>query len=586
MQKKIIIKPEGDPKIIKKLANELEIDEVLANLLVQRGIETYEEAKVFFLPDLDNLHDPFLMKDMDKAVERLDKAHSSNERILVFGDYDVDGTTSVALVYSFLKEIHPDVDFYIPDRYEEGYGVSKKGIDYAASTGASLVIALDCGIKAVKQVEYAKQRGIDFVICDHHRPGDEIPDAAAVLDPKRDDCKYPFKELSGCGVGFKFMQAYANRSSIPFEHLLEYIDLVAVSIAADIVPIVDENRILSYYGLKKLGENPVSGLKAIKKISGIENKEMTISDCVFKFGPRINAAGRIKSGSEAVKLLIADDFKTAYKKAKEIEEYNSNRKNFDRSITHEALRIIGNSADLRNRKSTVVFNPEWHKGVVGIVASRLTETYFRPTVVLTESNGMISGSARSVSNFDLYSAIESCSDLLENFGGHKYAAGMTIKPENLEKFRERFERYVCDHITEEQQIPVIEADAALKFSQITARFYNTLRRFAPFGPGNMNPVFYTAGVSDSGKTEAVGPTRGHLKVRFLDGSGKKLKGIAFSMAHYLKKIRESSAEDKEGFTISYVIDRNTYKGVTTLQGRIKEINFKSIKQETKKQDEF
>ncbi len=571
MQKKIIIKPAGNQEIINRLKNELNINDVLANLLAQRGISTFEEAKAFFRPDLANLYDPYLMKDMDKAVSRLDKARSSNERILIYGDYDVDGTTSVALVYSFLKEFHTNIDFYIPNRYTEGYGVSKKGIEYAEKTGASLIIALDCGIKATEQVELAKQKKIDFIICDHHTAGETIPDAVAVLDPKRPDCNYPFKELSGCGVGFKFMQAFSNRNSIPFERLTNYIDLVVVSIASDIVPIIDENRILSYFGLKKLNENPLTGLKAIKKIANVENKEMTISDCVFRIGPRINAAGRIESGAEAVNLLIAENFKSAYKYALQIEDYNTDRKDFDRTITHEALRTIGNSADLRNRNSTVVYNKDWHKGVVGIVASRLTETYYRPTIVLTESNGFISGSARSVSDFDLYAAIDSCSHLLKNFGGHKFAAGLTIKHDNLDEFIDCFEKYVSKHITEVQKIPVVKADAALKFSDITPKFFKILKQFAPFGPGNLNPVFYTANVKDTGDTVAVGQTREHLKISFKDESGGTLSGIAFSMAHYLKRIRNA-----ESFTICYIIEENHFKGKTTLQARLKEINFKPV----------
>ncbi len=569
MQKKIIIKPKGNPQIVKHLANELNIDDITANLLTQRGVESFEEARIFFRPELAKLHDPYRMKDMDKAVVRLDKARAQNERILVYGDYDVDGTTSVALVYSFLKEIHTNIDYYVPNRYKEGYGVSKQGIDFAAESGASLIIALDCGIKAVEKVLYAKQKGIDFIICDHHQPGDELPAAAAVLDPKRLDCEYPFKELSGCGVGFKFMQAYAHRNSIPFENLLNYIDLVTVSIASDIVPIIGENRILSYFGLIKLNENALTGLKAIKKISGIEGKELTISDCVFRIGPRINAAGRIHSGSEAVRLLIADDYKKAYDQALTIDDYNTDRKNLDQTITHEALRQIGNSAEMQNRRATVIYNKDWHKGVVGIVASRLTETYYRPTIVLTESNGLITGSARSVADFDLYAAIESCRDLLENFGGHKYAAGLTIKHENLDEFKERFEQFVVQNISEEQKIPVVEADAEIKFAEITQKFYKILKQFAPFGPGNLNPVFVTHNVRDTGRSTSIGQSHEHLKVSFIDDSGVELTGIGFSMAHYLKKIRTNAT-----FTVSYVIEENIYKGVSSLQARIKEINFK------------
>ncbi len=569
MQKKIIIKSQGDPQIIKQLADELSIDEISANLLTQRSVKTFEDARSFFRPELDDLHDPYQMKDMDKAVARLDKARTQNERILVYGDYDVDGTTSVALVYSFLKEIHSNIDFYVPNRYKEGYGISKQGIDYAADTDTSLIIALDCGIKAVEKVLYAKQKGIEFIICDHHTPGDELPAAVAVLDPKRPDCPYPFKELSGCGVGFKFMQAYSHRNSIPFENLTNYLDLVVISIASDIVPIIGENRTLAYFGLIKLNENPLIGIKAIKKIAGIEGKDLTISDCVFRIGPRINAAGRVQSGSEAVKLLIASEYKKAYEQALQIDEYNTDRKNLDQTITHEALRLIGNSAELRNRMATVIYNKDWHKGVVGIVASRLTETYYRPTIVLTESNGFVTGSARSVADFDLYAAIESCRDLLENFGGHKYAAGLTIKHENLDEFINRFETFVCKNISEEQQIPVVEADVKITFADITPKFYKTLNQFAPFGPGNMTPVFVSEHVRDTGRTTSVGQSHEHLKVNFTDQTGVEISGIGFSMAHYLKKIRTH-----DSFTVSYSIEENIFRGVSSLQARIREINFK------------
>ncbi len=563
---KIIIKDKGNEKTRKHLEEVLGIDEVLATILVQRGIETFDEAKAFFRPSLEGLYDPFLMKNMDKAVERLMTAISSNEKILVYGDYDVDGTTSVALVYSFLSDFYHDLDYYIPDRYSEGYGISYEGIDYANENGISLVIALDCGIKAIDKIEYANQRNIDFIICDHHTPGEEVPNAVAVLDPKQEDCKYPYKELSGCGVGFKFMQAYANRNEIVFEQLANYIDLVAVSIAADIVPMTGENRILAFHGLKKLNTKPVLGLKAIKKIAGIENKTLTISDCIFKIGPRINAAGRIKSGKDAVRLLISGDTKMADEIGKEIDKLNNDRKNIDRNITHEALRQIGNDIELRSRKSTVLFNPEWHKGVVGIVASRLTETYYRPTIVLTESKGFATGSARSVVGFNIYDAIESCKDLLENFGGHKYAAGLTLKVENVEQFSKCFEQYVCDHIKPEQLIPVIDVDIEMGFSKITPKFYRILEQFAPFGPGNMSPIFRTENLKDAGKTMPVGQTKEHLRLNMKDENNFTLDGIAFSMVHHYNDMSK-----KIPFSICYSIDKNEFRGKISLQAMVKDI---------------
>ena len=567
MNKKVIIKPKGDDKIINHLQEVLDINENLAILLYQKGIKTFNEAEFFFRPSLDDLYDPFLMTDMDKAVERLETALNKNEKILIYGDYDVDGTTSVALVYSFLKKITESIGFYIPERYGEGYGISKKGIDYAADNNFSLVIALDCGIKAKDKIYYANQKNVDFIICDHHTPGDSIPDAYAVLDPKRNDCNYPDKNLSGCGVGFKFLQGFANRKQIPFTEVLKFIDLVAVSIASDIVPVVGENRILAYYGLKKLYDNPIKGLETIKKISGVKDKELTISDCVFKIGPRINAAGRIKSGSDAVELLISENSKSAHSFALQIDKYNNERKELDQAITHDALRIIGNSIELRNRKSTVLFSKEWHKGVIGIVASRLTETYYRPTVVLTESDGIATGSARSVSDFNIYNAIESCSYLLENFGGHKFAAGLSLKVENVEKFSECFEAYVSEHITEEQLIPVVLVDTEINFSDIDRKFYNVMRQMAPFGPENMSPVFLTRNVRDTGASKKVGKNMEHLKLEMVDDDGIGFPGIAFSMApDYFKKISE-----KEKFSICYSIDKNEFRGETTLQLRVKEI---------------
>ncbi|MCF6365145.1 MAG: single-stranded-DNA-specific exonuclease RecJ [Bacteroidales bacterium] len=567
MNKKVIIKPSGDEEIVKHLQEVLDINNTLASLLTQRGIKTFDEAKAFFRPEIEKLHDPFLMTDMNKAVERLNEAVSKSERILIYGDYDVDGTTSVALVYSFLRNYSENIDFYIPDRYSEGYGISYKGIDYAADNNFSLVIALDCGIKAVEKIDYANQKNIDFIICDHHTPGEKIPDAYAVLDPKREDCNYPDKNLSGCGVGFKFLQAYSNRNQIEFKELEKYIDLVVVSIASDIVPVIGENRILAYYGLIKLNKNPLKGLEVIKRISGVRDNEMSISDCVFKIGPRINAAGRIKSGNDAVRLLISENSNLANEIAQKIDVYNTERKNLDRDITHEALRKIGNCVDLKNRKSTVLYDKDWHKGVVGIVASRLTETYYRPTVVLTESNGMATGSARSVSDFNIYDAINSCSDLLESFGGHKFAAGLTLKLENIEKFSDCIEKYVTENITPEQLIPQVNVDAELRFSEIDRKFYNIMRQMAPFGPGNMSPVFITKGVSDTGTSKKVGSNKEHLKLEVVDTNGVVMSGIAFSLApDYFEPI-----SNKEKFSICYSIDKNEFRGVTSLQLRVKEI---------------
>jgi len=568
MTKKIIIKPQGEDDIIEHLQKVLNINKTLANLLAQRGINTFDEAKYFFRPTLDQLHNPFLMTDMDKAVERLDIALSKNQKILVYGDYDVDGTTSVALVYSFLKKFTDQIEFYIPDRYDEGYGVSYKGIDYAANNNFNLVIALDCGIKAVEKIDYANSKNIDFIICDHHTPGDKIPNAFAVLDPKRKDCNYPDKNLSGCGVGFKFMQAYSNKNKIEFSELLEFIDLVAVSIASDIVPVIGENRILAYFGLEKLHKKPLKGLETIKKLSGVKESKLTISDCVFKIGPRINAAGRIKSGADAVRLLVEQDNTLATEIAQQIDIYNTERKNLDREITHDALRQIGNSRELRNKKTTVLYNEDWHKGVVGIVASRLTETYYRPTIVLTESHGMATGSARSVSDFNIYDAINSCSDLLENFGGHKFAAGLTLKIENVEKFANCFEKYVSENITEEQLTPVVNVDAKLSFSEISRKFYSVMTQMAPFGPENMSPIFFTDNLVDAGGTRKVGANKDHLKLELIDEDGIVFNGIAFSID--MDKIYKPII-NKEKVSICYSIVKNEFRGNVSLQLMVKDI---------------
>ncbi len=577
MNKKVIIKEKAEESVIRHLQEVLKtkdnvlLNETLANLLAQRGIKTYEEAETFFRPSLDKLHDPFLMKDTDKAVSRLSKAILQNEKILIYGDYDVDGTTSTALVYSFLKKYVKQIDYYIPDRYSEGYGISYKGIDFAEKNNFSLVIALDCGIKANKKIDYANQKNIDFIICDHHTPGDKIPDATAVLDPKRPDCSYPDKNLSGCGVGFKFLQAFSESQQIPFDELLEFIDLVAVSIASDIVPVVGENRILAYYGLKKLNSNPITGLKTIKNIAGVKDKDLTISDCVFKIGPRINAAGRIESGMSAVELLISEDSADAHGFAKNIDNFNNERKELDRTITHDALRTIGTDIDLRNRKSTVVFHKDWHKGVVGIVASRLTETYYRPTIVLGESDGLATGSARSVSDYNIYEAIDACSHLLESFGGHKFAAGLSLKVENIEAFSDCFEKYVSETITDEQLIPVIRVDAKLKFSDIDRKFFSIMSQMAPFGPGNMSPVFITENVQDTGNSRRVGANKDHLKLEVADEEGVIMSGIAFSFEpEYYERM---STEPKPKFDICYSINKNEFRGKITLQLSVKEIIF-------------
>lgn len=567
-RKRISIKDDGDSEVIERLQEELGVSRVIANLLSQRQITNYKEAKDFFRPTLDMLHEPFLMKDMDKAVERLNKAYAENEKILVYGDYDVDGTTSVALVFSYLRQYHPNLDFYIPNRYKEGYGISKQGIDYAAENGCTLVIALDCGIKAVEQMEYAKTKSIDFVICDHHTPGETIPDATAVLDPKREDCNYPYKELSGCGVGFKFMQAFAQRNNLPFTALTKFMDFLAVSIAADIVPITGENRILAYYGLKQLNTEPNIGMKAILKVAHAVGRTLTITDCVFKIGPRINAAGRVRLADLAVNLLIETDPKQAKIKAQEIEQANKERRALDQEITNEAINIMGNSEPMKNKLSTVLYKSDWHKGVIGIVASRLIETYYRPTIILTESNGFATGSARSVKGFDLYAAINSCSHLLKNFGGHKYAAGLTMKIENIEEFSECFEKYVSEHITEEQREPVVFVDTAIDFGEITPKFFRIMNQFAPFGPGNMTPVFLSHKVKNSGTTSTVGQSNAHLKLGMKNEAGVELPGIAFSMGDYYKEIVKRGT-----FDVCYSLDQNYFRGKVTLQAKVKYIDF-------------
>ncbi len=570
MEKNWILKSQGEGQEVERLCSELDITKPLAIMLAQRGISSFDEAKSFFRPELPLLHDPFLMKDMDLAIERIQAAVQNKEKILVYGDYDVDGTTSVALVHTFLKTFHEAIDFYIPDRYNEGYGVSTKGIDYARETGATLIIALDCGIKAIDKVKYAKHHSIDFIICDHHNPGDEIPPAVAVLDPKRVDCTYPDADLSGCGVGFKLIQGYAAKNDIPFEELIPFLDLVAVSIASDIVSVTGENRILAYYGLKQLNENPRTGLKAIVELAGISDKQITLDDVVFKIGPRINAAGRMESGNSAVSLLIAEDRALAKVMGDKVNSYNSTRRDIDTSITQEALDIIGRDPELQNRKTTVLFNPNWHKGVIGIVASRLIDNWYRPTVILTESNGFATGSARSVFGFDLYQAVDACSDLLENFGGHKYAAGLTLKLENIPRFQQRFEDFVANTIDADQLIPVVEIDTEIVLSEISPKFFRILKQFEPFGPGNMAPVFLTENVVDNGTGKQVGANGEHLKLNLIQEEDpyKVYPAIAFQRGNLYKHISMG-----QGFDVCYSLEENVFMGRVNLQMNIKDVKF-------------
>ena len=557
MNYKWIYQPPTDEETetAKELSKQIGISPILSRLLIKRGIQTAEEAKLFFRPQLNKLHDPFLMKDMDKAVERLNQAMGRKERILVYGDYDVDGTTAVALVYKFLLQFYSNIDYYIPDRYDEGYGISIKGIDYACETNVKLVIVLDCGIKAIEEIAYAKEKGIDFIICDHHVPDDILPLAAAILNAKRTDATYPYPHLSGCGVGFKFMQAFAINNGIDFNQLTPLLDLVAVSVASDIVPIMGENRILTYHGLRQLNSNPSVGLRAIIEICGLSNKEITISDIVFKIGPRINASGRIQKGKEAVDLLIEKDFVQAIEKSNQINQYNETRKDLDKAMTEEANNIVDQLEGLSDRRSIVIFNEDWHKGVIGIVASRLTEVYHRPAVVLTRTDDMATGSARSVSGFDVYKAIEYCRGLLENFGGHTYAAGLSMKTENVEAFTQRFEEYVSTNILPEQTRASIHIDAKLDFKDISNKFFNDLKRFNPFGPENLKPIFCTSHVYDYGTSKVVGRDQEHIKLELVDNkSNNVMNGIAFgqsSQARYIKT--------KRAFDICYSIEENTHK---------------------------
>ena len=567
MEKKWVIKEKGDTAVVKQLAFDLGISDALANLMVQRCITTPAEALSFFEPDLGYLHDPFLMKDMNIAVERISTAVKKNERILVYGDYDVDGTTAVALMYSFLKEQFSNVEYYIPDRYKEGYGVSFQGIDFAYQSNCRLIITLDCGIKSVEKVKYARTKGIDVIVCDHHYPGDEIPRALAVLDPKQPGCGYPYKELSGCGVGFKLVHAYSRVHGIPFSRIAGYLDLVAVSIASDIVPLTGENRVLAYYGLKQLNESPRTGLREIIREADV-SRILSVEDVVFKIGPRINAAGRMETGSKAVELLVSNDPKLAAGFSKEINNFNIERRNVDRSITTEAMRMISEDKRNLNAKTTVLFNPSWKKGVIGIVASRLIETYYRPTVILTESNGFATGSARSVQGYDLYQAIEACSDLLESFGGHMFAAGLTLKKENIKPFMERFEQHVNNTIKEEQLVPRVFIDSELSFSEINDEFFTFLNKFQPFGPENMSPVFVSRNVSDAGTGRMVGSSGEHLKLDLCHKStGQRIfSAIAFSQAEYFEYIRGGNPID-----ICYSIEMNEFRGNKNLQLNIKDL---------------
>ena len=559
----------ADAENVRQLSSELGVDPVLAELLVQRDVRTFEQARSFFRPNLNDLHDPFLMQDMDKAVERLRQAIVTGEKILVYGDYDVDGTTAVSLVYSFLRRLTRQIDFYIPERYDEGYGVSYKGIDWAAECGFGLIITLDCGIKANEKVDYAKEKGIDMIICDHHLPENELPKAVAVLDPKREDCNYPFDDLSGCGVGFKLVQAYSQRYDIPFDTLIPLLDLLVVSIASDLVSVTGENRILAHYGLKQLNVNPREGLLAMIQLSGLEPNHLTIDDIVFKIGPRINAAGRMESGRMAVELLTAMDVEEAVRIGTEINEHNNERKNIDRRITQEALDMVRSGNCLSSANATIVYNPQWHKGVVGIVASRLVEAFYKPTIVFTMSQGgLVTGSARSVHGFDLYDAIESCADLLENFGGHLYAAGLTLKEENLPAFCERIEKAISGTIIPAMQTPVVDIDARLNFSQITPKFLRILKQFQPFGPGNSAPVFLTENVYDNGMGRKVGAEGGHLKLELIQESHPyhHISAIAFNMAGYFEHIKAGNPID-----VCYSIVENYYRGTANTQLRVKDL---------------
>ena len=557
------IKPVPDKKEINNLAEAIQVDPIIASLLLQRGVQSYEDARQFFRPDISQLHDPFLMKDMDKAVSRIEKALAKNENILVFGDYDVDGTTAVTLMASYLLSTYPNVATYIPDRYREGYGVSFEGIDFAADNGISLIIALDCGIKAIDKVHYAAQKGIEFIICDHHRPGEALPQAVAILNPKQSDCTYPYKELCGCGVGFKLIQALSQTREEPVESLLPYLDLVATAIGADIVPITGENRILCAYGLQVINESPRPGIQAI--LSESKKTRFSVSDVVFQVAPRINAAGRMKHGSYAVALLMEQDLQKARLMAQEIDVFNSERKDLDRSTTQEVLDLIA-AQDEADRKSTVVFNPEWHKGILGIVASRVMETYYRPTIVFTKSGDKLAASARSVKGFDIYHALTQCEELIEQFGGHKYAAGLTLDPSKYDAFKERFEHVVAESIDPQMLIPEIKIDSRMAMDSISPRFYRILKQFAPFGPGNSAPCFLAEDLHDTGYARGVGEESKHLKLAVYQPGSAPIGAIGFNLGNKLELIR-----DRQAFSAVFSIEENEWNGRVDLQLKIKDI---------------
>ncbi|MCS4225172.1 single-stranded-DNA-specific exonuclease RecJ [Sphingobacterium sp. BIGb0165] len=566
MQKRWVLKSKTDVKITNKLREELNINAVLAELLVNRGIGSFDEAKQFFRPQLSDLHDPFLMKDMEKAISRIIQAIGNKEKILIYGDYDVDGTTAVAVVYSFFREFHSQLEFYIPDRYAEGYGISTQGIDYAAANGFSLIIALDCGIKAIDKIDYANTKGIDFIIGDHHLPGEELPKAFAVLDPKRVDCDYPYKELSGCGIGFKIIQAFILTNGMDINACYQFLDLVAVSIASDIVPITGENRILSHFGLIKLNTNPCVGLKALIDLSNNRTKIFTVNDIVFQIGPRINAAGRIDHAKDAVKLLISKSLQEAKDFSSSIDDQNNVRKDFDLKITEEALALIEENVVLKSRKSTVLYKSDWHKGVIGIVASRLTEKYYRPTIILTETNGHIAGSCRSVIGFDLYEALNECADLLEQFGGHKYAAGLTMSLDNVSLFQDRFEEVVARRISPEMLTQEIQIDAKLHLKDIDAKFFRILQQFEPFGPQNESPIFLSKKVSSVGQAFPVGTN--HLKMTVVQEDSPSFDCIGFGLAEHIDHINSG-----QSFDICYSIEENVWRNKRNLQLNIKGIRY-------------
>ena len=546
---------ESEEDAAQTLAHKLNIAPVLARLLLRRGITTESAAKRFFRPQLTDLINPFLMKDMDLAVDRLNDAIGRKERILVYGDYDVDGCTAVALVYKFLQQFYSNIDYYIPDRYDEGYGISEKSINHAHETGVSLIIILDCGIKAIKEIAYAKSLGIDFIICDHHVPDETLPDAVAILNPKRNDDSYPFKHLCGCGVGFKFMQGFARSNGIPFSQLQPTLDLCAISVAADLVPIEGENRILAYHGLRQMNQAPSTGLKAIIEICGMTGRQVTMSDITFKIGPRINASGRMENGRESVDLLVEKDYDRALKIADNINDYNEQRKDIDKQMTDEANQIVARLESQQHSTSIVLYDENWKKGVIGIVASRLTEIYFRPTIVITRDGDLATGSARSVAGFDIYAAIKSCRDLLMNFGGHTYACGLTLKWSDVKKFQERFQEYVDNHIMPEQTEPTLNIDAYIEFKDITKKLHSDLRKFAPFGPGNPKPVFATEDVYDFGTSKVVGRQQEHIKLELVDSrSNNIMNGIAFGQSAAARYIKS-----RRSFDIAYTIEDNIFR---------------------------